>query len=111
MLSNGYKLAVECDGDRYHSGDQILVDIQRQRLLERVGWEFFRIRGSQFYYDPANALEDLWELLKIRGMMEIEQKKEESKPVPQPKPILTPIAKFTIEDKPVTKLVNTIPTL
>ncbi|MFK7983960.1 MAG: AAA domain-containing protein, partial [Saprospiraceae bacterium] len=71
MLNNGYKLAVECDGDRYHGGDQLQADIERQRLLERVGWEFFRIRGSQFYYDQEAALKELWEIIESRETIEI----------------------------------------
>lgn len=71
MLNNGYKLAVECDGDRYHSGDNLQRDIERQRLLERVGWEFFRIRGSQYYYDSEMALKDLWLIVEMRETINI----------------------------------------
>lgn len=40
------RLAVECDGDEWHGLDRYEEDIQRQRQLERCGWEFFRVRES-----------------------------------------------------------------
>lgn len=64
LLPNGVKIAVECDGDKYHSTpDQIANDIGRQKVLERAGWQFFRIRGGDYYYYKSKALEGLWALL------------------------------------------------
>jgi very-short-patch-repair endonuclease len=40
------RLAVECDGDAWHGVDHYESDMQRQRQLERCGWEFFRVRAS-----------------------------------------------------------------
>ena len=37
------RLAVECDGDEWHGADRYEADMQRQRMLERCGWEFFRV--------------------------------------------------------------------
>jgi very-short-patch-repair endonuclease len=62
-------LAVECDGDRWHSGENFESDMQRQRQLERCGWEFFRIRESAFYTDKNRSLEKLWPMLKERGIL------------------------------------------
>ena len=57
----GRKLAIECDGERWHSGDEkIAEDLARQAILERLGWRFHRIRGSLFFRDPDTALELLW---------------------------------------------------
>ena len=41
------RLAVECDGDRWHGPAQYADDLARQRDLERAGWHFFRIRESR----------------------------------------------------------------
>ncbi len=50
------RLAVECDGTAFHStAEQIRSDLDRQALLERMGWQFYRIRGSDFYRDPDAA--------------------------------------------------------
>jgi very-short-patch-repair endonuclease len=57
----GNKVALECDGEKWHSGEEkIAEDLARQAVLERLGWKFHRIRGSQFFKDPDAALELLW---------------------------------------------------
>jgi very-short-patch-repair endonuclease len=43
------RLAIECDGDEWHGPDRYEADMQRQRILERAGWKFARVRGSSFY--------------------------------------------------------------
>jgi len=63
ILPNGTKIAVECDGDYWHSAKQYQKDMMRQRDLERSGWQFFRVRGSTYYANRKKALESLWEML------------------------------------------------
>lgn len=62
------KVAVECDGDHWHSGEVIKADMARQRNLERVGWTVFRVRESDFYADGADSLKPLWALLDDKGI-------------------------------------------
>lgn len=62
------RLAVECDGDHWHGADRYEDDMQRQRQLERCGWEFFRVRESAFYANKENALAGLWQALEDRGI-------------------------------------------
>jgi very-short-patch-repair endonuclease/DNA-binding transcriptional regulator YiaG len=62
------RLAVECDGDKWHGVDHYEEDMQRQRQLERCGWEFFRVRESAFYADKNAALQQLWPILDARGI-------------------------------------------
>lgn len=63
------RLAVECDGNRYHSTpEQIRYDHQRDRELQRVGWTFWRIRESEFRFDPDEAMSGLWEELNRLGI-------------------------------------------
>lgn len=57
------RLAVECDGDRWHGLDRWEGDLERQQVLERVGWKFWRLRASVFYRDKDKAMEPLWQLL------------------------------------------------
>ena len=66
---SGKRLAVECDGDRYHTLDNLADDMQRQAILERLGWTFVRIRGSEFFRDPEQAMQPLFNRLQ---QMEIE---------------------------------------
>ena len=63
------KIAIECDGERYHSGeDKILEDMQRQTILERLGWKFIRIRGSEYFADPENTINRVVDLLLNYGI-------------------------------------------
>lgn len=63
VLSDGQKIAIECDGDKWHGADQYQNDIMRQKVLERCGWQFFRVRGYEYYTNRVKALELLWKLL------------------------------------------------
>ena len=62
---SGKRLAVECDGDRWHPQEKLEEDMARQAILERLGWRFVRIRGSQFFRDPDNALEPVFTRLRL----------------------------------------------
>jgi very-short-patch-repair endonuclease len=64
ILSNGSKIAIECDGDKYHGVEQFHNDLMRQKVLERCEWQFFRIRGAEYYTNRKKSLEPLWEMLK-----------------------------------------------
>lgn len=54
------RLAVECDGDQYHTLENWEEDQVRERQLRRAGWEFWRVTGSAFYRNKEKALESLW---------------------------------------------------
>ena len=62
------RLAVECDGDQWHGAGQYEADMARQRQLERAGWTFWRVRGSEFYRDPDAALMELGRVLESHGI-------------------------------------------
>jgi very-short-patch-repair endonuclease len=62
------QLAVECDGDEWHGIEQYERDVARQRILERCGWRFFRIRGHEYYRDPDDSLVPLWKMLEEIGI-------------------------------------------
>lgn len=62
------RLAIECDGDHWHGADRYEADMQRQRQLERCGWEFYRVRESAFYANKNAALQRLWSMLEERGI-------------------------------------------
>jgi very-short-patch-repair endonuclease len=62
------RLAVECDGDRWHGPDVWHQDRARQQVLERANWTFERVRGSAFYRDPDVALLPLWDRLTKLGI-------------------------------------------
>lgn len=53
------RLAIECDGDQYHSYDRWENDIRRQRILERAGWKFWRCFASTFIMKRREVIADL----------------------------------------------------
>ena len=57
------RLAIECDGDKYHGPERWAADMQRQRVLERVGWRFWRCWSSSFTLDPEGCMADLFATL------------------------------------------------
>lgn len=63
------RLAVECDGDRWHGVDQYEADLERQRKLERAGWHFARVRGSAYYANPDAAMTHVWDRLEQLGIV------------------------------------------
>jgi very-short-patch-repair endonuclease len=65
---NDRRLAIECDGDRYHGPDKWSDDMVRQRILERAGWEIWRCFASRFVRDREGVLNELLALLRERGI-------------------------------------------
>jgi very-short-patch-repair endonuclease len=66
--TKGRRLAVECDGDKYHGPERWNEDIRRQRILERVGWRFWRCWASSFTIDPDGCMADLFGILSKAGI-------------------------------------------
>ncbi|MEB3197962.1 MAG: AAA domain-containing protein [Candidatus Sericytochromatia bacterium] len=62
------RLALSCEGDRWHGLARWEAAQRRQAVLERVGWRFCQVRGSAFYRDPARALAPIWEALADLGI-------------------------------------------
>ena len=56
---NDTRLAIECDGDTYHGPENWLKDMNRQRILERAGWTFWRCFASKWYHRRSETLENL----------------------------------------------------
>lgn len=65
---NDNRLAVECDGDRYHGPDRWDADMRRQRVLERAGWVFWRCFASNFVRRRQALVSDLFRMLMERGI-------------------------------------------
>ena len=68
-IYRGKKVAIECDGERYHSTDeQVANDLRRQSVLERMGWSFVRIRGSEYFRNPEKTIERVCKCLNDYGI-------------------------------------------
>lgn len=81
VLCENKKVVIECDGERYHSGEEkIREDMQRQAILERIGWTFIRIRGSQFFKNPDETMQNVInQLNELKIYPEDENKIEETR--------------------------------
>lgn len=66
--NEGRRLAIECDGDRFHGPGQWADDMARQRVLERAGWTFWRCFASSFVRRRDEVLDDLVQTLTRLGI-------------------------------------------
>ena len=59
-LPNIPKIAIECDGAKYHSSNEAyLYDFHRQKILETHGFKFHRIWGTNWWQNPDYEMEQL----------------------------------------------------
>jgi very-short-patch-repair endonuclease len=65
LLPDGTKIAIECDGDKWHGPEQHQNDVMRQKVLQRCGWQFFRVRGYEYYTNRKKALEPFWNMIPV----------------------------------------------
>lgn len=65
---NDARLAIECDGDRYHDASKWEDDMNRQRILERAGWKFWRCFASTFVMNRKHVIQDLISTLTSHGV-------------------------------------------
>lgn len=66
--ANDARLAIECDGDAYHGPEQWASDMNRQRILERAGWTFWRCFASTWCLRKEEVFEELVERLTAMGI-------------------------------------------
>ena len=63
--SSNYILAIECDGATYHNSKNARDrDSLRQRILENMGWKFYRIWSTDWYRNKTVEKERLLETAK-----------------------------------------------
>jgi very-short-patch-repair endonuclease len=66
--AEGRRLAIECDGDRFHGPGQWSDDMARQRVLERAGWTFWRCFASSWTRRREACIADLLQTLAGLGI-------------------------------------------
>jgi very-short-patch-repair endonuclease len=64
----GKRVAIQCDGDRKQADEDLPELMERQLTLERLGWKFIRLRGSEFFRNPEAQLKKLFKRLKEVGI-------------------------------------------
>ncbi|MGH8777584.1 AAA domain-containing protein [Paraburkholderia sp.] len=57
--ANDARLAIELDGDEFHGPDRWQADMNRQRVLERAGWVFWRCFASTWSMRRDEVFNDL----------------------------------------------------
>lgn len=62
------RLAIELDGDHWHGAEQWAYDMARQSALERAGWTFWRVFGSQWMSDTEYWWQHLLQRLQVMGI-------------------------------------------
>lgn len=62
------RVALECDGEKWHGEDKLEDDMNRQSILERLGWRFIRIRGSEFFRNENKSMEKVVKKLNELGI-------------------------------------------
>jgi very-short-patch-repair endonuclease len=78
--NEGRRLAIECDGDRFHGPGQWADDMARQRVLERAGWTFWRCFASSFVRRRQEVLADLLQTLANLGIEPVGAESVDSTP-------------------------------
>lgn len=71
------KVALECDGERFHTIDNLDSDLTRQAILERLGWRFIRIRGSVYYRNKEETMAVVVESLTMHEIYPLFEDEEE----------------------------------
>ena len=63
------KIAIECDGKTLnHTEDEVIANLEEQEILERCGWEFIRVRASEYFRNPEKAIKDIIIQLDDKGI-------------------------------------------
>lgn len=53
-------VAIECDGEKDNFGEaRIRENMERQIILERSGWHFIRVRGTEYFRNPDKTLKKI----------------------------------------------------
>lgn len=62
----GGRVAITCDGANEHPPERLARSLEREAVLERLGWRFLRARASSYYLDPDKTVE--WVLERLEEM-------------------------------------------
>ena len=62
------RLAIELDGDEFHGPDKWQADMNRQRVLERAGWTFWRCFASTWSLNKEDIFLELTSRLAAMGI-------------------------------------------
>jgi very-short-patch-repair endonuclease len=69
---NGNRIALQCDGDREQTMEAVEEEMAFHQMLRRLGWDFIRVRGSEFFRDREEAIKKLQRRLQEVGIAPID---------------------------------------
>lgn len=55
VICGNKKVVIECDGEEQHEKD-IIPNMRKQAVLERIGWNFIHIRSSEYFNNPTETI-------------------------------------------------------
>ncbi len=62
----GGRVAITCDGANEHPPERLARSLEREAVLERLGWRFLRARASSYYLNPEKTVD--WVLERLEEM-------------------------------------------
>ena len=69
VSGSGRLVAIDCQGEHWYAGNEEVVEEQRQQaVLMRMGWNFLRVRGSEWYMAPDKVMARLQGFLQAMGI-------------------------------------------
>ena len=92
----GQRIAVQCDGDREQTMDGVEEEMARQQMLRRLGWDFIRVRGSEFFRSTDRTMKKLQRRLQAIGIAPVGPA-EDSAPTGKAKQAEEPLHKRVIK--------------
>ncbi len=99
--SSNYLLAIECDGATYHSSRNARDrDSLRQRILENMGWKFYRIWSTDWYRNNTVEKERLLKAARDAVQFAVDPEEKPLRSVPEE----TRIQAEDIQDRFVTQV-------
>ena len=102
--SSNYLMAIECDGATYHSSKNARDrDSLRQRVLENMGWKFYRIWSTDWYRNKKVEKERL--LQAAKDAVKNDNKSQEN--IPSRMPEKVPTVSEEVKEKFVTEVKDT----
>lgn len=98
VTSSQNNVVIACDGDRYHmSSENIKEEMEKQTILERVGWRFIRLRASEYYTQPKRTITQLVKRLERLGVITVNEK-------PKRQDLLQRVKANVVQSIPVSKM-------
>lgn len=74
VLFQEKRAAIVCEGEEGDAGEaQFLEEQRKEAVMERLGWVFLRLRGSEFYRAPEKAMDRISEELRRLGILSLGQ--------------------------------------